>query len=263
MPRPRLLIALAVTIALGACTADGGGSRPPVGSPVPAPSPRGTTVALEVEIASQLEPRRLLPRGGAAVAIPGGRDLPMWNEPGPGSPDMVFDPRNPFGQLAPLLIDDAVSRDGEVWYEVLLPVRPNGASAWVRAGDVTVRRRTQRLEVDLSARTLRWFDGAELVHRFRVGVGATVSPTGTGRFSVWVKVRYEDPLGPYGNLALGLTGFSPLMTDWPGGGRMAVHGTPNPDDRGRAVSHGCVRVVNADMELLGGLPLGTPVEIRA
>lgn len=261
----RFLVAFAVTLALGACSADGG-SPPPDGSPVPSPSPgaadRGT-ITLEVETASRAEPGRLLPRDGAVVAIPGERDVPMWHDPSSGSPDMIFDARNPFGQLAPLLIDDAALRHGEVWYEVLLPVRPNGASAWVRADDVTVRRRTQRLEVDLSARTLRWFDGAELVHRFRVGVGATVSPTGTGRFSVWVKVRYENPLGPYGSLALGLTGFSPLMTDWPGGGRMAVHGTPNPADRGLAVSHGCVRVYNTDLELLRGLPLGTPVEIRA
>jgi lipoprotein-anchoring transpeptidase ErfK/SrfK len=42
---------------------------------------------------------------------------------------------------------------------------------------------------------------------------------------------------------------------------MAVHGTPNPGDRGQPVSHGCVRVYNDDMQALTGVPLGTPVEI--
>jgi lipoprotein-anchoring transpeptidase ErfK/SrfK len=42
---------------------------------------------------------------------------------------------------------------------------------------------------------------------------------------------------------------------------MAVHGTPYASNRGQAVSHGCVRVYNDDMQALLDLPLGTPVEI--
>jgi lipoprotein-anchoring transpeptidase ErfK/SrfK len=44
---------------------------------------------------------------------------------------------------------------------------------------------------------------------------------------------------------------------------MAIHGTADPGDRGAAVSHGCVRVSNADLEALREIPLGTPVVIRA
>ena len=42
-----------------------------------------------------------------------------------------------------------------------------------------------------------------------------------------------------------------------------VAGTSNPGDRGRSVSHGCVRVYNDDLKKLLDVPLGTPVEIRA
>ena len=63
-------------------------------------------------------------------------------------------------------------------------------------------------------------------------------------------------------IALGLSGFSPVLKNWPGGGRMAIHGTAHPDDRGLMVSHGCVRVYNDDMVDLRRVPLGTPVVIK-
>ena len=98
---------------------------------------------------------------------------------------------------------------------------------------------------------------------FSVGIGTPTYPTTPGRFSVWAFVEYADPSGPYGAFALGLSGFSDVITDWPGGGRMAIHGTADPGDRGAAVSHGCVRVYNADLEALRDVPLGTPVTIHA
>jgi lipoprotein-anchoring transpeptidase ErfK/SrfK len=80
---------------------------------------------------------------------------------------------------------------------------------------------------------------------------------------VWVKIHYASPYQPYGIAALGLSGFSPVLSDWPGGGRMAIHGTSSSSDLGNAVSHGCVRVYNDDLKSLLDVPLGTPVEITA
>jgi lipoprotein-anchoring transpeptidase ErfK/SrfK len=96
-----------------------------------------------------------------------------------------------------------------------------------------------------------------------VGVGTEATPTGTGTFYVWVKIHYSSPYQPYGIAALGLSGFSPVLSDWPGGGRMAIHGTSSSSDLGNAVSHGCVRVYNDDLKSLLDVPLGTPVEITA
>ena len=192
------------------------------------------------------------------------RLLPMWRRPGASQrPDFRLDARNPHGQLAPLLIDRAVAGGGATWYRVLIPIRPNGSAAWVRGTDVAIEERTERIEVDLSRRLLWRYDGDEVVDRLRVGVGSVATPTGVGRFFVWVKVLYDDPQGPYGAAALGLSGFSPVLSDWPGEGRMAIHGTDDPADRGRAVSHGCVRVYNDELVRLLDVPLGTPVIIRA
>jgi hypothetical protein len=52
------------------------------------------------------------------------------------------------------------------------------------------------------------------------------------------------------------------VTEWPGGGRMALHGTDDPDDRGHEVSYGCVRIYNPQMLRLQDVPMGTPVLIR-
>lgn len=250
---PAIAIAL---LALGACSPDEDRMdgaidarrvEPSAVSISAAPTPRVRPIALD----------------GDVVAVPNERYTPMWEEPGVEAEDFALDTRNPTGELAPLLIDRAAVIGGETWYEVLLPLRPNGASAWVRDVDVRVRERTERIEVDLSRRLLRYLVGDEVVHRFRVGVGTPATPTTTGRFYVWVKVAYADPSGPYGSAALGLSGFSPVLSDWPGEGRMAVHGTADPSDRGRAVSHGCVRVFNEDLDALLDVPLGTPVVIHA
>ncbi len=133
----------------------------------------------------------------------------------------------------------------------------------MRSDQVKLRERHERIEVDLSKRTLEYLVDDELEERFKIGVGTSQYPTGKGEFYVWVKVPYEDPSNPYGIMALGLSGFSPVLSDWPGEGRMAVHGTPYASNRGQAVSHGCVRVYNEDMESLLDVPLGTPVIIQA
>ncbi len=120
-----------------------------------------------------------------------------------------------------------------------------------------------KIVVDLSEHTLRRYVGKELVTHERIAVGSPATPTPAGRFFVWAHVGYADPSGPYGVFALGLSGFSHVITDWTGGGRIAIHGTADRSDGGSDVSHGCVRVYNPQMRALEDVPLGTPVTIRA
>ena len=133
----------------------------------------------------------------------------------------------------------------------------------MKLADVRVHRARQRILVDLSDRVLRYFRRGTLEARYSVGIGAPATPTAVGTFYVWAQVPQASATGPYGVFALGLSGFSPVLKDWPGGGRMAIHGTANAADRGQMVSHGCVRVYNDDMLELRRVPLGTPVVITA
>ena len=254
MKRKYLLVVVAC-LSLAACTS----------SPADDVAPdRPTFVLTGPESPTGGEPQPpLLPEGVDVLAVPAERVIPMWKHPKTTDATFALDTQNPMGSLSPMLIEAAKRRAGEAWYRVLLPLRPNGTSAWVRESDVKLRRIDQRIEVDLSERKLRYYVHDELEEHFSVGVGTEATPTGTGTFYVWVKVHYASPYQPYGIAALGLSGFSPVLSEWPGEGRMAIHGTSSPSDRGNAVSHGCVRVLNDDLKSLLDVPLGTPVEITA
>jgi hypothetical protein len=252
---PLLAIVLLGSI-VPACT-----GPPPSDRTTPSPAssvPPSETIAPSPAHASTNRPH---PAGVDAVSRT--RYLPMWKRPRDGDPSFVFDTRSPTGHgIAPMLIESRTTRHGQRWLRILLPIRPNGSSAWAHVEDVRLLPRNEKIVVDLSQRTLRDYVRGRLVNRFRVAVGSPRTPTGVGTFYVWQRVPFSNPYQPYGIFALGLSGFSPVLSDWPGGGRMAIHGTPYASDRGRPVSHGCVRVYNADMKHLVGVRLGTPVIIR-
>jgi lipoprotein-anchoring transpeptidase ErfK/SrfK len=53
-----------------------------------------------------------------------------------------------------------------------------------------------------------------------------------------------------------------VLSDWPGGGVVGIHGTDRPDILPGRVSHGCIRVPNPAVRRLAKLmPIGTPVLI--
>ena len=194
----------------------------------------------------------------AYAVLPQGRYLPIFDEPS-GRRAGGFDPVNPWRQAAPFLVTD-VRRDraGKAWLKVLVPARQNGTTGWVPRNDVKLVQERERIVVDLSQRTLWHFRNGHVVHRFSVAIGAPGTPTPTGIFYVWAHVPQASPFGPYGSFVLGLSGWSETVAN----GRMAIHGTADPTDRGRGVSHGCIRVYNPQMRLLRHVPMGTPVIIR-
>ncbi len=99
------------------------------------------------------------------------------------------------------------------------------------------------------------------VLRVPVGVGMPTAPTPRGRFYVRNRLtRYRSPV--YGPVAFGTSARSETVTDWPAGGFVGIHGTDRPDLIPGRVSHGCIRMRNADILRLARLmPIGTPVRI--
>lgn len=84
-----------------------------------------------------------------------------------------------------------------------------------------------------------------------VAIGKESTPTPTGSFSIINKI-----IEPY-NPALGSRWlqFSYQMH--------GIHGTNQPQLIGKAVSHGCVRMYNQDVEyIFSKVSIGTPVEIK-
>jgi hypothetical protein len=156
-----------------------------------------------------------------------------------------------------------VRRGSETWVRVSLTKLPNGSTGWVPRAALgpfhLVRTHLYIFRRKFRAVLLR---AGRPVFRAPVGVGRPVSPTPAGEF--YVRELLTDFGNPfYGPLAFGTSARSNVLTDWPGGGVIGIHGTNAPQLLPGAVSHGCIRMRNADIVRLARvMPLGTPVTIR-
>ncbi len=143
-----------------------------------------------------------------------------------------------------------------------VPVRAENVVGWApRASLGGYESVDTRLDVDTQALTATLLRAGRVVFRAPVGVGTASAPTPTGSFYVRNRLtRYRSPF--YGPFAFGTSARSSL-TDWPAGGFVGIHGTNRPDLIPGRVSHGCIRLRNADIVALARLlPIGTPIEIR-
>jgi lipoprotein-anchoring transpeptidase ErfK/SrfK len=121
-----------------------------------------------------------------------------------------------------------------------------------------------RIVVDLSDRRVTLYRDGRAVLESRAAIGQPGTPTPTGRYYVNQRLLAADPAGPFGPGAVGISAFSPTLQQWTQGGPIAIHGTNTPYKLGLAVSHGCVRIRNADLLRLYELASeGTPVLIRS
>lgn len=152
---------------------------------------------------------------------------------------------------------------GATWIKVRIPMRPNGRKGWVRESSLgPLYRVTTHLVVDRSNKHATLFKGGRKIWNAPVGIGKTRTPTPTGNFWIREKFKTGDRGGLYGPFAFGTSDYS-VLSDWPGGGVIGIHGTDQPGLIPGRPSHGCVRVRNGDLRRLWGkLPIGTPVSIR-
>jgi L,D-transpeptidase-like protein len=119
------------------------------------------------------------------------------------------------------------------------------------------------IEVDLSERLIDFFRDGRRILRTTAGIGSDATPTPTGRYYVNQRLLAADPEGPFGPGAIGISAFSPVLTNWAQGGPVAIHGTNDPSSIGRAVTNGCLRIPNDLLVRMFQLnPEGTPVLVR-
>jgi lipoprotein-anchoring transpeptidase ErfK/SrfK len=150
------------------------------------------------------------------------------------------------------------------WLHVYLPTRPNDATGWIKASEVSVSKPLEyQIKVTLADHKLTLLHNGVVQFEVPAAIGTDENPTPTGSF------YYTDPLDlatqpdtAYGVFAIGLSGHSNTLSEFAGGdGQIAIHGTNDPSTIGESVSHGCVRVNNDVILKLAQLPLGTPVVI--
>jgi lipoprotein-anchoring transpeptidase ErfK/SrfK len=152
---------------------------------------------------------------------------------------------------------------GKLWVQVRVPSRPDDAQGWVPRSVLGGYRPVgTRLVVDRRSLTATLWRGERRIFRARVGVGTASTPTPSGDFYVRNELhKYSSPF--YGPVAFGTSARSATLTDWPAGGFVGIHGTNRPDLIPGRISHGCIRMSNADILRLARLmPVGTPLTVR-
>jgi lipoprotein-anchoring transpeptidase ErfK/SrfK len=257
-----LLVAAAILLVSGLV---GGGDAP---SPSPAavqreraarlPSAPASAFAIGPPVALERHARETT---WAAVR----RDVTVRRRPSPTAPAvgrLRADTPERTTNIVPLLARRRSAR-GELWLRVRIPALPNGATGWVPRDALGAYGTARtRLVVDLARRRATVLRDGRVVLRFPVGIGTPDAPTPRGEFVVRNRLtRYKSAF--YGPIALGTSARSATLTDWPGGGYIGIHGTDRPDLLPGAVSHGCIRLRNADMiRLARALPIGSPLTIR-
>jgi peptidoglycan hydrolase-like protein with peptidoglycan-binding domain len=115
---------------------------------------------------------------------------------------------------------------------------------------VTLAASNASLRINRSARSLSIYQGNSLYRQYPIAVGKPGTPTPLGDFAVATKIA--NPGGILGTRWMGLNYDA-----------YGIHGTNRPWLIGQAVSLGCIRMHNADIEEVFNLVrLGTSVHIR-
>jgi len=209
----------------------------------------------------------------------GPNDLLGWIATPKGDPEVYAEPKTDSKRVevgakteagAPTtfaIVGDATpgaTKEHPGWYEVALRDRPNASTGWVPESSVDVTKTPYRIFVDIKDRTLRVEKDGAGVFTTTVAVGTDENPTPVNGTYVTELIQNTKPKGSYGPYAFGLALHSDTLSEFGGGdGQVGIHGTNRPDLIGQAVSHGCVRLKNSDIQELVDLqlPLGVPVFI--
>jgi L,D-transpeptidase catalytic domain len=209
-------------------------------------------------------PRLLSPDETRARFAPVARRIEARSEPSAGArPVAPLDLRTPEGTTNIVLVVGERMRPAGLWVRVRFPVLPNDLTGWVPRHALGGYRFVHtHLVVDRARFTVTLFRDGRKVFSAPVGVGEPESPTPSGEFYIRDRLSgFGDPF--YGPIAFGTSARSAVLTDWPAGGFVGIHGTNEPGLIPGRISHGCIRMRNSEILRLSRLmPVGTPLTIR-
>jgi hypothetical protein len=159
-----------------------------------------------------------------------------------------------------MALQSRVDDHGRIWLQIRVPGRPNGQKGWIPR-EALGPFHVVRTHLRVNRRSLRatLYRKGRRVWSTRIGVGKRATPTPPGRF--YVRERLKALGGIYGPWAFGTSAYS-VLSDWPGGGVVGIHGTNQPQLIPGRPSHGCIRMPNRKIrQLVRRMPVGTPVRI--
>ena len=153
------------------------------------------------------------------------------------------------------------------WVRVRLAQRPNGSSAWLPASDVRLSSTPYRIVVYLPTTRLALYDHGRLVFSAPAGVGTPDDPTPAGEYFVAFDEQPPQPNPGYGPFIIVTSAHSLSIKDWEGSGDavIGIHGPLGEDSEigttGARISHGCIRLHDQALEMLGAVTPGTPIDV--
>jgi len=151
---------------------------------------------------------------------------------------------------------------------VLRASRVGQVGAVLKQSPFQVMMRQTQLVIRLESRQLEYYEGDELIKQYDIAVGQTDWETPVGHFAI-LDLR-ENPLWqhPITGEAIPTGPDNPLGSRWIGfafddGYHIGIHGTNQEELVGQAVSHGCVRMRDSEIqELFQKIAIGTPINVR-
>lgn len=194
----------------------------------------------------------------------------IQRSPGSGASSAVF--RQDSASEALILMAPAPDPQPSLGSRVTLP---GWAKAWgdrptedSKPTPPPVPQRSTRLVVDLSDRQVTVYDDGKVRDRYPIAIGQTGWETPTGNFHV--TETFENPIWQHPITGENVTGpDNPLGSRWigfwsDGRNQIGFHGTNEEALIGQAVSHGCVRMRNRDIErMFREVEPGTPVVVQS
>ena len=148
----------------------------------------------------------------------------------------------------------------ENWIQVSMPIRPHGTTAWVKRDSVSITEHKAKVIVDKYTGLLEGWENGELLFKESFDSGSEEHPTPLGDFYInEINVESNEISG---RKLVGINAFSTTIDPTSEGdpaiaflARESNEGSEEPSTRG------CIRVSKKVLDLITGLPLGTPVQI--
>ena len=155
----------------------------------------------------------------------------------------------------------------------ILPEPARMASIWVnhvaQAAEIPLASAAdQKLIVSLSGRNVTLYVEGDIVAKYDIAIGQEEWQTPTGEFAVMDKRKNPAWQHPITGQVILAGAENPLGSRWIGfwtDGQYFIgfHGTNQEDLIGQAVSHGCIRMRNRDIEALyDQIAMGVPVIVN-
>jgi len=164
------------------------------------------------------------------------------------------------GDLALLVVEGEPDDD---FVKVSLPIRPSGATAWVRTNLFDWSTNRVHVEINVGTNTVTVWDGDELIITTAAVTGSSNRPT--PKLTTYVDEKIRGLNSAYGPWMLSLAAFSESLNVFGANNglpKLAVHGTNQPQLMGQYASNGCIRVPNDVIEILADkVPVGARVDI--